>query len=84
MTNEHQSQPATGVFGEGISLYDLAALLKVIRIRGLTLQVKITDRPWENLSLAVINQMTTAISSGVIKGSSDIRLRLFANNHSTE
>jgi hypothetical protein len=73
-----QSQPPTGIFGEGINLYDLTMLLKAIRDKDLILQVKITDHPWQNLSLAIITQMTKAISSGDIRGSNDIRLRLFA------
>ncbi len=78
MANERQSQPAAGVFGEGISIYDLGTLLRVIREKDLVLQVKITDHPWENLSLPIIVQMTTAISSGAITGTNDIRLRLFS------
>lgn len=66
------------MFGEGISLLDLATLLRVIRDRNLTLQVKIIDHPWENISVAVVTQMTAAVSAGIIKGSDDIRLRLFA------
>ena len=77
MINERQSQPSAGLFGEGITLYDLADLLRVIRNKNLTLQVKIIDHPWENLSVAIITQMIGVITSGAINGSNDIRLRLF-------
>jgi len=77
MINKHQSQPSAGLFGEGITLYDLADLLRVIRNKNLTLQVKIIDHPWENLSVAIITQMIGVITSGAINGSNDIRLRLF-------
>ncbi len=68
------------MFGEGISLYDLGALLTAIREKNLTLQVKIGERPWTDLSVAIVNQMTSAVTLGLIKGTSDIRLRLFAKN----
>ncbi len=65
------------MFGDGISLDDLITLLRVIREHHLTLQVKITDKPWEDISPRVITKMVTEISAGVITGGNDIRLRLF-------
>lgn len=66
------------MFGEGISLLDLTALLTSIRKKDLVLQVKIVDREWENLSGATIKGMIEAINKGSITSSDDIRLRLFA------
>jgi len=66
------------MFGEGITIYDLMGLLKAIREKNLTLQVKIIDGPWENLSAAILSRMIEAITDGSITQSSDIRLRLFA------
>lgn len=66
------------MFGEGISLDNLLTLLRVIREHSLTLQVKVTNEPWKDLSPAVMLAMIGAISSGKIRGTDDIRLRLFA------
>jgi len=72
---------ANGLFGEGITFDELVTLFKAIRERNLTLQIKIGDGPWENLSPVVIMKMTTSISSGTIRESNDIRLRLFAKTN---
>ena len=55
------------MFGEDISLLDLIALLKGIREKNLTLEIKITNGQWKKLS-----------KEGTITSSNDIRLRLFA------
>jgi hypothetical protein len=68
------------MFGEGISLLDLTLLLKAIREKNLTLQVKILDGPWEDISKNVISVMVKTITSGQITTSNDIRLRLFDKN----
>lgn len=68
------------MFGEGVSILDLMALLKVIREKDLILQVKIIDEQWETLSGAVVTKMIKAITKGSITQSSDIRLRLFAKS----
>lgn len=65
------------MFGEGISLVDLMALLTAIRNKNLTLQVKVIDGPWQDISQAVIGDMLSAVNTGRITQSSDIRLRLF-------
>ena len=77
MIDLNQQRPIPTLFGEGISLFDLAGLLRAIRDKNLVLQVKIVDRPWEDLSPTIITQMTAAITSGLIRESNDIRLRLF-------
>ncbi|VVB55256.1 Uncharacterised protein [uncultured archaeon] len=64
------------MFGEGVSMLDLMALLKAIREKNLVLQVKIIDKPWEDLSGKVVKAMIEAVTTGLIKQSSDIRLRL--------
>jgi hypothetical protein len=66
------------MFGEGITILDLMALLKAIREKDLILQVKIIDGEWETLSGPVITKMISAITLGSITSSSDIRLRLFS------
>jgi hypothetical protein len=66
------------MFGEDISLLDLMALLKGIREKNLTLEIKITDGQWKKLSKDVISEMLKEIMSGTITSSNDIRLRLFA------
>jgi hypothetical protein len=68
------------MFGEGISLLDLTLLLKAIREKNLTLQVKILDGPWEDISKNVVSVMVKTITSGQITTSNDIRLRLFDKN----
>lgn len=65
------------MFGEGISLVDLMALLTAIRNKNLTLQVKVIDGPWQDISQTVIGDMLNAVNTGRITQSSDIRLRLF-------
>lgn len=65
------------MFGEDISLLNLVALLKAIREKNLTLEIKISDGGWEKLSKAVIGKMLEKIMSGTITSSNDIRLRLF-------
>lgn len=73
------------MFGEGISMLDLVALLNAIRAKKLVLQVKINDAPWENLSADVIKNMTIAVTNGCITQSNRIRLQLFEKQeHSTE
>ncbi len=73
------------MFGEGISMLDLMALLNAIREKNLVLQIKIVDEPWENISGAGVKNMITAVTNGRITQSSDIRLRLFKDvKHSTE
>jgi hypothetical protein len=49
-----------------------------IKTKDLVLQVKITDGEWEDISKAVISKMITAVTSGKITQTDDIRLRLFA------
>lgn len=66
------------MLGDGISLLDLAALLKAIREKDLLLEVKIGDGQWEGLSKVTIGKMLTAVTSGGITQATDIRLRLFA------
>jgi hypothetical protein len=70
----------TQMFGDGISLIDLTVLLKNIREKQLTLQVKITDGPWEDLSSSVISNMIQTVKKGIINDTNDIRLRLFNKN----
>jgi hypothetical protein len=65
------------MFGEGVSMLDLMALLKAIREKDLILQVKIVEGEWEVLSGPIVTKMIKAITSGTITSSSDIRLRLF-------
>jgi len=70
------------MFGEGITIYDLMSLLKAIREKNLTLQVKIIDGEWETLSAPIVNKMIKAITLGSISNDSDIRLRLFVEKRS--
>jgi len=70
------------MFGEGITIYDLMSLLKAIREKNLTLQVKIIDGEWETLSAHIVNKMIKAITLGSISNDSDIRLRLFVEKRS--
>lgn len=65
------------MFGDGISFNDLATLLRVIREKNLTLQVKITDGEWQDLSASIVQKMIHTITTGMIKGAEDIKLRLF-------
>lgn len=72
-------------FGEGITGIDLFQLLNAIRgSKGLQLDVKILDQPWEPISPSAIKAMILAINSGKIKGEGEIRLRLHEkeNTHS--
>jgi hypothetical protein len=66
------------MIGNGISLLDLMELWNSIKTKDLVLQVKITDGEWEDISKAVISKMITAVTSGKITQTDDIRLRLFA------
>jgi hypothetical protein len=66
------------MFGAGISLVDLMGLLNAVKNKDLTLQVKIIDDEWEDISKDVIGKMVKAITSGRITQANDIRLRLFA------
>jgi hypothetical protein len=68
------------MFGEGVSMLDLMALLKAIREKDLVLQVKIVTGEWEILSGPVVSKMIKAITLDSITQSSDIRLRLFAKS----
>ena len=68
------------MFGEGIGLPQLITLLQAIRNKELTLQVKITDGDWQNISSLVIGEMIVAVNAGTITGTEDIRLRLFKKN----
>ena len=65
------------MFGDDISLLDLMALLKGIRDKNLTLQVKIGEEVWEVLSKSTITKMLTTVVSGKVTSTNDIRLRLF-------
>ena len=65
------------MFGDDISLLDLMALLKGIRDKNLTLQVKIGEEVWEVLSKGTITKMLTTVVSGKVTSTNDIRLRLF-------
>lgn len=64
------------MFGEGVALTDLFALLNIIRDKNLQLDVKILDSEWRPLSPLVVKDMVGAIKEGKIIGGSDIRLRL--------
>lgn len=66
------------MFGDDISLIDLIALLKGIRDKNLTLQVKIGDEPWKVISKDVVTKMLSTVVSGKISSTNDIRLRLFS------
>ena len=66
------------MLGDGISLLDLAALLKSIREKDLLLEVKVGDGQWEGLTKITINKMLATVTSGEVTQASDIRLRLFA------
>ncbi len=68
------------MFGEGISLPSLIQLLSAIRAKELTLQVKVLDAPWEDISSKTISNMLGAITKGAITNTDDIRLRLFAKD----
>lgn len=65
------------MLGEGISITDLMTLLQSIRAKRLTLQVKIIDNDWQNISPLVIKEMIVAVNGGKITKTEDIRLRLF-------
>jgi hypothetical protein len=65
------------MFGDDISLLDLMALLKGIRDKNLTLQVKIGEEAWEVLSKGIITKMLTTVVSGKVTSTNDIRIRLF-------
>jgi len=65
------------MFGEGISITHLLALLQSIRTRNLTLQVKIIDGDWKDISALAIGEMIEAINEQKITKTEDIRLRLF-------
>jgi hypothetical protein len=65
------------MFGDDISLLDLMALLKGIRDKNLTLQVKIGEEAWEVLSKNTITKMLTTVVSGKVTSTNDIRLKLF-------
>jgi hypothetical protein len=65
------------MFGAGISLLDLMGLLNAVKAKDLTLQVKITDSEWQDISKDAIGKMVKSITSGEITKASDIRLRLF-------
>jgi hypothetical protein len=64
------------MFGEGVSLTDLFALLNIIRDKNLQLDVKILNNEWCALSPSVVKDMVITIKEGKILGDSDIRLRL--------
>lgn len=67
------------MFGEGIGITDLFALLNSIRDRSdLQLEVKVLDSPWLPISVPVIKDMIVAIKGGKVQGANDIRLRLHA------
>jgi pantothenate kinase-related protein Tda10 len=68
------------MLGDGISMLDLVALFKAVLDKDLTLQVKILDEQWEDISRPVITTMITTIGSGKITQANDIRLRLFEKN----
>jgi hypothetical protein len=64
------------MFGEGVALTDLFALLNIIRDKNLQLDVKILDGEWCALSPIVVKDMVETIKAGKVLGGSDIRLRL--------
>jgi hypothetical protein len=64
------------MFGEGVSLTDLFALLNIIRDKNLQLDVKILDEGWCILSPLVVKDMVGTIKAGKVLGGNDIRLRL--------
>jgi hypothetical protein len=67
------------MFGDGISLLDLTTLLGQIRAKNLTLQVKVLDGAWVDISGTSIKYMIEVITKGQVTNANDIRLRLFDN-----
>jgi hypothetical protein len=64
------------MFGEGVALTDLFALLNIIRDKNLQLDVKILGGEWCALSPLVVKHMVETIKGGRVTGGADIRLRL--------
>lgn len=66
------------MFGEGISITDLMALLNQIRTKELVLHVKVINGEWQELSKKSFKEMLDAITGGKVRQADDIRLRLMA------
>lgn len=65
------------MLGNGIGLAELMQLLNSVREKKLTLQVKVVDNEWEDISKDVVKKMIKAVESNEIIQGNDIKLRLF-------
>jgi hypothetical protein len=65
------------MFGDGVSIVDVTLLVKAVRDKGLAVQVKILEGPWEDVSGETIKRVIVAVNSGTISSASDVRMRLF-------